>query len=459
MKSKSEVRSPRSERNPQPEARKGLPRWTLALAGLGLTSLPASAWQLSSNATFRVEAQGKQGYDDNVYLQNQEPNRTLVPQAVSPNVGSSFTTLTPKLVYDYKPSAAFGMVVSYAPDISFYYSAPSENNIANRGVANFGGQVDDWTWDLANSLLGIIGQDEGLYFGGTPSSDVPGNLAGNAPALGGIPARDRRNAVVYRGNYRFQWTKERWFIRPVATAYVHNFMTEQKDARYGQGNYGYENYVDRSEYAGGLDVGYQVLKNLKFFIGYRHGYEGEGTMPGSPYHYDTTYNRPLGGIEGQPWSWFKVALALGDDIHTTSGNVPKTFDKTYSKLWGDVLLTFLPTKQDTITFKFTRNTQPAFSSPSVYDDTVYDLAGRHKFSPQWSVGAGMRWYNGDWLAPVTRNDWIYTASASLAYTHDKHLSAELAYSHDWTDCSYPPLDTAGREYTRNLVWLSVKYAF
>ena len=431
----------------------------LLCAALGAGAVPAGAWELATNMNLRVEAQVKQGYDDNVYLQNQEPNRALVPNAVSPHVASSFTTLTPKLAYDYRPSEAFGMLVSYAPDISFYYSTPSENNIANRGVANFGGKIQDWNWDLNNSILGIIGQDEGLYFGGTPSSAIPGNIAGNAPAIGGIPVRDRRDALVYRGAYRFQWTKERWFIRPVASAYVHNFMTEQKDARYGLGNYGYENYVDRSEYAGGLDVGYELFKNVKFFVGYRHGFEGEGRMAGSPYHYDTTYNRPLGGIEGQPWSWFKIALALGDDVHSSGGEVPKGFVMHYSKLWGDVLLTFLPTKQDTITFKFTRNTQPAFSSPSIYDDTQFDLSGRHVFSPHWAVGAGMKWYNGDWFEPVLRDDWVYTASATLAYTYDKHLSAELSYLHDWSDCSYPGINTSGREYTRNLVWLTLRYGF
>lgn len=447
--------------DPDPVSRRqNLPASRLLLcAALGAGALPAGAWEIATNMHFRAEAQVKQGYDDNVFLQNQQPDRTLVPQAVSPNVGSSFTVLTPKLAYEYRPSDAFGMLFSYAPDISFYYSAPTENNIANRGLANFGGQLEDWRWDVNNSLVGIIGQDEGLYFGGSPSAPIPGTLAGNAPALGGIPARDRRDAVVYRGNYRFQWTRERWFIRPVATAYVHNFMIEEKDARYGLGNYGYENYVDRSEYAGGVDVGYEFFKNVKFFVGFRHGYEGEGRMAGSPFHYDTTYNRPLAGIEGQPWKWFKLSFALGDDIHTTGGNPAPGFVTSYSKLWGDVLLTFLPTKQDTFTFKFTRNTQPAFSSPSIYDDTVFELTGRHVFSPQWAVGAGMKWYNGAWFAPVLRDDWVNTLSATVAYIHDKHLSADLTYSYDWTDCSYPPLNTAGREYTRNLIWLTVKYAF
>jgi hypothetical protein len=65
---------------------------------------------------------------------------------------------------------------------------------------------------------------------------------------------------------------------------------------------------------------------------------------------------------------------------------------------------------------------------------------------------------------VQREDWIYTPSASLSYVHDKHLSAELSYSYDWVDNKAGTSSTqtafaGGREFTRNLVWLSVKYAF
>ena len=442
--------------NTKCELRTGWPRWTLALAALGLTTLPSTAWQAASNLTVRAEAMVKQGYDSNVYLQDQQPDLTKVPRAVQPFTSSFFTTLTPGIFLDYKPCAAFNLAASYAPAISFYYSTPSENNIANRVLANLGGTISEVPWEIGNAVTVITGQDEGLFFGGPPLAPTT-ITGGNAPALGGIPARDRRDATVYRGLYRATWTSGKFFVRPVSTAYVHNFQTIQKDSRAGMPDYGYENYVDRSEFAGGLDAGYEVAKNLRVFLGYRYGVEDQGSMVGSPYQYDTTYNRPGGGIEGQPLPWLKLAIALGNDIHRTSSYpTAPGFQRNYSKLWSDTTITFLPTAQDSIAFKFTRNTQPAFSSPSVYDDTVYDLAGRHKFSSRWAVGAGVRLYNGDWFEPVKRNDWIYTVAASLAYTHNAHWGTELAYAYDWTQSEIP--NTSGREYTRSLVWLSVKWS-
>jgi long-subunit fatty acid transport protein len=101
----------------------------------------------------------------------------------------------------------------------------------------------------------------------------------------------------------------------------------------------------------------------------------------------------------------------------------------------------------------------------MYEDITYDLNWKHKFDDHWAGSAGFRLYAGDWQQPVSRNDWIYTPSLGLTYTHDKHLSAEFNYSYDWVEnkvAVVPGTQTAyadGREFTRHMVSLSVKYAF
>ena len=65
--------------------------------------------------------------------------------------------------------------------------------------------------------------------------------------------------------------------------------------------------------------------------------------------------------------------------------------------------------------------------------------------------------SGDWLAPVSREDWIYTVSASVGYTFHRHWNAELGYSYDWVDSRVD--NTEGREFTRHLVALGVRYNF
>jgi hypothetical protein len=90
-------------------------------------------------------------------------------------------------------------------------------------------------------------------------------------------------------------------------------------------------------------------------------------------------------------------------------------------------------------------------------DIVYDATRQHKFNAKRTAGAVFRRHIGDWQAPVNREDWIYTPSALVSYTHDKHFSAELAYSYDWVESQVP--NTRGGEYTRHLVSLGLKRTF
>lgn len=165
----------------------------------------------------------------------------------------------------------------------------------------------------------------------------------------------------------------------------------------------------------------------------------------------------MAGIEGQPARWVKLGVNVGMDFHETTGQPDPRFDPTYNSLWADAVATLLLSPSDTLVLTWRQNTQPAFASSSVYEDIVYDALFTHRFNPHWSAGVGGRAYGGDWLPPVARDDWIFTLSGKLAYVHDKHVSAELAYSYDWVDSKVP--NTPGREFTRHLVSAGVRYAF
>lgn len=114
--------------------------------------------------------------------------------------------------------------------------------------------------------------------------------------------------------------------------------------------------------------------------------------------------------------------------------------------------------------RWTQFEQPAFSSQSVYQDIKYDLTWRHKFTDHFTAGAGFTLYIGDWQQPVNRDDWIYTPSVTASYAFDKHWSAEFNYSLDLVDSRVSTSAEGaayadGREYSRDLVSLAVKYVF
>jgi hypothetical protein len=165
-------------------------------------------------------------------------------------------------------------------------------------------------------------------------------------------------------------------------------------------------------------------------------------------------------VEGSPAPWIKLAVLGGPEISDWASGTPTGFDRDKINYWIDAKVTLLPTKSDTIVLYHHNYEQPAFASVSVYQDITSSVTWTHRFNEHFSANAGMQLYIGDWQAPANRDDWIYTPSAGVTYTHDKHWSAELSYSHDWAENKASGISTGnGREFTRNLVSLAVKYAF
>ena len=416
----------------------------LAVGLLVLSHLPARAQQNSAATSASGTPPGpsvwipsaslslKEAYDGNIYMQSVTP---LANQ-------SSFVTLvTPSVAGQWRPAPAFSLSLSYSPEVAFYHSASSEDYVAHRGTLSLGGRVKETTWELLNGITWIDGNDRGLTFTGP----------GGAPALGGVPMRDRRDAAIFREGFKLQHPVGNWFLRPVASVYVHDFHTAQSAAP------GYQNYADRRDVNGGLDVGYEAFKNTSLLVGYRHGAQDQSTVLASPIAYGNTYDRFLTGIEGKPANWLKLGLLIGPDVRSFGRNVDPGFDRHKTKAFLDFQATLTPSKADTLSLTAKRFEQPGYGGKSVYEDSTYEASWRHKFNDQFSTGLGLRALNWNFELPVKRNEWWYSANASVACTFSKHLAAELSYTYDQVESLIP--NTAGREAKRHLASLGVKYAF
>jgi hypothetical protein len=421
---------------------------TVAVLGMaGLASpLGAQGWRLASNVTLRAEATWKETFDNNVFLQNDEPSAALT-NAVRPYRQSFVTSLAPRLALDWKPMPEFNLAVSYAPEVVRFHSEPSENHVVHRANLTFSGQVGIVQWEQFNALTWIDGSREGLTFGITNRA---GQLVG-APAIGGIPIRDRRAALIYRNGFRALHAHGDWFFRPVAWSYVHDFQTRQRNRP------GYQNYVDRNDFTVGMDVGYRALPSAFVLVGYRYGFQQEPSYPWSDIRYSNDYHRFVVGLEGKLTEWLRIVGVVGPDYRDFNPHVPRGFDDHHTRLYYDASAVVQAGNTDAITLTARQFEQPAFGAPSVYEDITWEISWRHRFSRAVAATAGFRAYGGDWLAPVRRDDWIYTSSVGVSWTPSAHLSAELSHSYDWVESRIP--DTDGREFTRHLVTVAVKYAF
>jgi hypothetical protein len=417
----------------------------LALTGISLTGW-AQGWQLATNLSLKADLALKEAFDSNVYLQDVTPAN---PNAAQPFQESMVTTLTPRLALDWKPMTEFNLAVSYAPEFAWYHAEPGENYVAHRGALTFSGKVGIVQWEQFNTVNYIDGSHEGLTFGGP----------GGPPAIGGVPIRDRRDALIYRNGFRAYHPHGNWFFRPVAWSYIHDFRTDQRNpATYP----GYQNYLDRNDLSAGIDIGYKALPQAYVLVGYRYGFQNETPVSWSPTHFSNRYHRFVLGLEGKLTEWLKVTGVVGPDYRSFHNNhTSQGFDDYHTTLYYDASIGLLPTKADTVTFLFRQYEQPAFGAASVYEDITWEVSWRHQFEGGLAVSTGMRAYIGDWLAPVSREDWIYTPSATISYVRDRHLSGDLTYSYDSAESKVmnSVLNTSGREFRRHLVSLAVKYAF
>jgi len=406
----------------------------------------------STNLTWKADAAVKETYDDNVFLQN---IASIVPGAVPAKKDSWVTTVTPHVGLDYKFGTGFKASLSYAPDVAVYLDTPSEDNTTHRGATTFSGAAGDAVWEQTDTYTYIDGNRYGPAFGRVAGSSQ------DVPAIGGIPLRDRRDAFIYRGAFKLTYSIGDFFLRPVASAYVHDFRTVQQTL---PAPLCYENYVSRQEVNGGLDLGYDVGNKTFLVLGYRYGRQDQGKLLGANSPYDSSYNRILFGVEGSPASWIKLAMLGGPDIRDWRSATPSGFDRNRIDYWVDASATLMPDKNDAVTLLFRRYTQPAFSSQSIYDDITYSATWKHTFNAHFSASAGMQLYVGDWQVPVNRNDWIYTPSVGLTYACNQHFSVEAAASGDWAEnkastAAPGAMYAEGREFTRHLVSLSAKYTF
>lgn len=412
--------------------------------------LAPGALAASTNLTYQAELSLKETFDSNVYLQDHEPS-PAVPGAARPFQESWVTTVTPRVALDWRPMTEFGLNASYAPEVVTYHDEPSESHVTHRVGLTFSGTVRDIRWEQFNTFTWIDGSTEGLTFGIV--DPVSGKPVG-APAIGGIPLRDRREAIIYRNGFGAFHPRGRFFFRPRFSTYVHDFRTTVRDPR--QYPF-YQNYVDRNDLNVGIDFGYRIAREVHAVLGYWFGYQMEPSLPGARVDYSNHYHRMAGGIEGRLTRWFKINLNLGPAYHDFDHRTPPNFDGHQVLLYVDSSAVLTPTRRDTLTFTVKQFMQPAFGTPSAYEDITYDTLWRHQFCDHAAFKAGFRIYAGDWLHPVQRDDWIYTPSAGLDLTLHRRLSLALTYSYDWVESRIP--HTNGREFTRHLGSLGLRYTF
>jgi hypothetical protein len=381
---------------------------SLPVSGPSASVLNKPAWMTE------LSLELKESYDDNLLG---------VSGDGMPKSYSWITTITPKIGIDLAPLINNQRVLqvlslNYEPAFATYSQASDETNTAHRILNKIKAKSDNISFSLDNSFIYIDGSSV------APIYPAPDNVRSSyAQAL----PRERRNQYQDWTKIDFQLDWDPFFVRPTGSLQYWNMLTDQRTTS------GYQNWVDRYEINGGVDLGRRISSLLAIFLGYRYGRQYQDTVINSDYTSTNDYHRTLVGIEGKLFNWLTLSLLGGPDFREYEDNAPVN-NKNQVNFYGESSLTGEISKQDTVMVKY-KGTRWISSTGQVPTfDSSFDLGYRHKFDTAliWNLNCQIK--NADYTvgnlnsgsAPSRRNDWLYTFSTGLSHDFNAHIGVNIS---------------------------------
>jgi opacity protein-like surface antigen len=404
-------------------------------ADLPKTASASTDWQKPVWLT-DLSAGVKEGYDDNVLLVSGDG---MKPQS------SWISTLSPKLGFNFAPllgdqQTLQTLSLTYAPELAFYHEAPSENYTANRINNVIKAKAGDLTFGLDNAFLDNDGSRDAPTYAfsqSTPASNQNDKFRNFYAAA--VP-RERRDQIQDRATTLWQYDWNNCFVRPTAALTFYGLDTYLHNT--GAVPYkGYQDYVNRYDANGGMDLGYKVTPDLAVTLGYRYGSQHQQQFApaiSSDSHFSSSdYQRVLLGLEGKPWNWLKVKLAGGPDFRDYNPDAPVN-DPHMTTYYGEAAVTATISEDQSVTFNYKQWQFVSAYGFVPYFDTTYALTYHWKATKDLGVDLGGKILEADFTsgnddagaAPSERDDRQYTVSTGLTYSFNDHVSASLTYAYD-----------------------------
>ena len=400
----------------------------------------SAAWQKPAWLT-DLGLGSKESYDDNLLV---------VSGDGLPKKSSWITTHSPKIGFNFAPllgdqKTLQTLSLTYAPDFNFIHADPSQDYDAHKIGDTVKGQIGDFSFLLDNAFLYNDGNHQAPIYalnqlGGAAANqfDQFRSNFGQGVARERLAQTQDRSSIVLR----YDWDK--FFVRPTASLLDYNLLTDWHNTGVEPWK-GYQNYVDRYDLNGGVDLGYKLTSKLAATLGYRYGETYQQQFPTAittDNHYSSSdYQRVLLGLEGKPWSWLDVKLTGGPDFRNFNADAP-VVDHNPVKYYGEAVLTATLTPSQTLTFNY-KQWQWVSSTGKVPEiDSSYSLNYHWNATKQLGLDLGGKVLEAnytegnDYLGstqPSRRDDQEYEVSAGVTYAFNAHFSANLAYTYDLGD--------------------------
>jgi hypothetical protein len=417
----------------------------------------------------------KENYDNNLLLvADKSPG--MSPQS------SWITTLSPKVGFDLAPllgdrKTLQTLSLVYSPDFAIYHDASSESYNAHKIANVLKVKIDNFSFSLNNAFLFNDGDRVApIYAMGQGAAIEQADSKRNAYATA-VP-RERRKQIQDRFTFVSQYDVDKLFLRPTASLLYYDLMTDWHST--GAAPYkGYQNYIDRSDINGGVDLGIKASKDLTFIAGCRYGHQYQQDIPhaidsatvnGRIEQSSADYRRFLLGLEGKPCKWLAVKLAGGPENRNYNAAAPvDNYHPVDYYGEGSLIATLDPSQNLSFTYKHWQWVSSTGKIP--YADTSYVLAYHWNATKQLGFDLSGKYAESDYTCGSAvktgnsslRDDTMTTLSVGASYAFTSHVSASVGYTSDVGRNRLNNLPTNQypdyRMFDREQVSLSFQYKF
>jgi hypothetical protein len=382
-------------------------------------------------------------YDDNVFLQDR--GTLLIPGGEPARAGSWIARMSASVDTAWSLSPAFRFDATYSPELVRYEAFDSEDHDDQRLDLGVSGKIDAWSYQLKAGLAAVNGSSEAPVYG----------QAGGAPSLGAPGVRSRRDQATLKLSARITRTVDSGFVRVTGDSCANDFGTRHSAAP------GYANYVDRSEWSAGFDVGRHLIPGFALVGGLRGGEQHQDNLLGVPLNYNNSLVRVLVGFEGRPRSDLNLRLLAGPDFRHYDRTVAPGFDRTRTARYVEGSATWTPDSADTVAFVCKDFLWLSAGGRSAYQSTTANLKWTRRLNPDWAFSTALDIQvcdNRDYTSTAShRDDWIYTGTVGVQRRLGPATTLDLELLHELGDSTQSAVP--GRDYTRNQISLGARHTF
>ncbi len=371
------------------------------------------------------------GFDDNLYLQDDGP--LAAGQTVASLPAHEFSgVLQGSLSVAVKQKTTHWLwSASYAPELFHFIDHTTENHTDHKWAAALSGGAEEWSVLAKLSGLEVDGAEEGPTY----------NRLGGGPPIGGVPVRARRSQGFYKGAVTLTHESDRMITRAVVNGALTDFRSVQKTTA------GYSNYVDRSEWTLGPDIGRKLGADRLVFVGARYGKQIQEDLFNVPLNSSSTIWRLLAGHEGKLGAW-TLTGAIGVDYRSMTESRHAGSERDRSIPYADISASRSFGKTDSVSANFRQGMVLGGGGRSAYDDTMVELLWKRQWSSKWDTTLGGSFDYADFKDMISspKREWIATINAVSGWAVSKTLRIEAALVRDWSGTRIA--NTPGREYHR-----------